>query len=100
MTHLLENYFVNAFSAKRIVEKISGEHLRNETALSPADRLDSAGPVKEPKELTQFRGAGLSSDDYDRFLKSGNSIDKWTMQSHTSPLLAGGLGVLPASLWF
>jgi hypothetical protein len=84
-------------TAKRIVEKISGAVIQNATALSPSDQPDSADIVKEPKELAQFRNAGLSSDDCDRFLKSGFTIDKWAMKSRTSPLLAGGLSVLPVA---
>ena len=84
-----------AVAAKRIVEKISGATIQNATALSPSDQPDSADIVKEPKELAQFRSAGLSSDDCDRFLKSGITIDKWAKHSRTSPLLAGGLSVLP-----
>jgi len=84
-------------AAKRIVEKISGASIQNATALSPSDQPDSADIVKEPKELAQFRSAGLSSDDCDRFLKSGFTIDKWAKRSRTSPLLAGGLSVLPVA---
>jgi hypothetical protein len=86
-----------AFAAKRIVEKISGETIKNETTISRSGDTDSTEPVKEPKELAQFRSAGLSSDDCDRFLKSGAGIDIWTKQSRTSPLLAGCLGVLPVA---
>jgi hypothetical protein len=86
-----------AVAAKRIVEKISGETILNATALSPSEQPDSADIVKEPKELAQFRSAGLSSDDCDRFLKSGITIDNWAKQSRTSPLLAGCLSVLPVA---
>jgi hypothetical protein len=86
-----------AFAAKRIVEKISGSPIQNETTISHSEEADSAEPVKEPKELAQFRSAGLSSDDCDRFLKSGAGIDIWAKQSRASPLLAGCLGVLPVA---
>jgi hypothetical protein len=86
-----------AFAAKRIVEKISGKPIQNESTLSPSQQADSAETAGEPKELAQFRSAGLSSDDCDRFLKSGAGIDLWAKQSHTSPLLAGCLGVLPVA---
>jgi hypothetical protein len=88
-----------AFAAKRIVEKISGEPIPDQTSLSPSELADSvqAQGVKKPKELTQFIAAGLSSDDCDRFLKSGASLDIWAKKSRTSPLLAGSLGVLPVA---
>jgi hypothetical protein len=86
-----------AFAAKRVVEKISGEQIPDQTALSPAEQADSlkTQAVTKPKELPQFLAAGLSSDDCDRYLKSGVSLDIWANRSRTSPLLAGCLGVLP-----
>ncbi|HUI91381.1 MAG TPA: CsgG/HfaB family protein [Chitinivibrionales bacterium] len=86
-----------AVAAKRIVEKISGETIQNAAPLSPEEQPGTAGEVKEPRELAHFRGAGLSSDDCDRFLKSGLSLDAWARKSRTSPLLAGCLGMLPVA---
>ena len=86
-----------AVAAKNIVEKISGATIQNETTLLPLEKPDSADIVTAPKELAQFRSAGLSSDDCERFLKSDLALDKWAQKSRTSPLLAGSLSVLPVA---
>jgi hypothetical protein len=83
--------------AKRIVEKISGESIRIENPLASSQQADSIEPVEEPRDLARFHRAGLSSDDCERFLKSSDSLDIWASQSRTSPLLAGGLAVLPVA---
>jgi hypothetical protein len=86
-----------AFAAKRIVEKITGGPVKDDAALVPMGKQDSTEPpaTKEPPQLAQFRKAGLSSDDCDRFLKSGKTMNLWASQSRTSPLLAGCLGAIP-----
>jgi Curli production assembly/transport component CsgG len=86
-----------AFAAKRIVEKISGAAVRYQCAVAAPDRPDSVPPVVEPPQRAQFHSAGLSSDDCDRFLKSGARLDIWAIRSHVSPLLAGCLGALPVA---
>jgi hypothetical protein len=89
-----------AFAAKRVVEKISGVSVGYQCAIAAPGRPDSQAPppqVAEPPQLAQFHSAGLSSDDCDRYLKSGAHLDIWTRQSRVSPVLCGCLGVLPVA---
>jgi hypothetical protein len=86
-----------AHIAKRIVEKISGESIRIESPFVSSQQADSIEPVEEPRDFARFHRAGLSSDDCERFLKSGDSLDIWAKRSRTSPLCAGGLAVLPVA---